>query len=80
MAVLLALLTTYESVVCDDCKVIYSYSLLDFMQGRQTFQRFDKFNAKYNPVGASELRDLYMKTENHISGEYFATIIKVRLW
>lgn len=49
------------------------------MQGRQTFQRFDKFNAKYNPVGASELRDLYMKTENHISGEYFATIIKVRL-
>ncbi len=49
------------------------------MQGRQTFQRFDKFNAKYNPVGASELRDLYMKTENHLSGEYFATIIKVRL-
>uniref|UniRef100_A0A671MWI5 Adenosine monophosphate deaminase 1 (isoform M) n=1 Tax=Sinocyclocheilus anshuiensis TaxID=1608454 RepID=A0A671MWI5_9TELE len=48
-----------------------------FMQGRQTFQRFDKFNAKYNPVGASdELRDLYLKTENHISGEYFATIIK----
>uniref|UniRef100_A0A8C1WKW1 AMP deaminase n=1 Tax=Cyprinus carpio TaxID=7962 RepID=A0A8C1WKW1_CYPCA len=49
---------------------------LDVHAGRQTFQRFDKFNAKYNPVGASELRDLYMKTENHISGEYFATIIK----
>jgi len=48
-----------------------------FLKGRQTFQRFDKFNAKYNPVGASELRDLYMKTENHINGEYFATIIKV---
>lgn len=48
-----------------------------FLKGRQTFQRFDKFNAKYNPVGASELRDLYLKTENHISGEYFATIIKV---
>lgn len=47
------------------------------LKGRQTFQRFDKFNAKYNPVGASELRDLYMKTENHINGEYFATIIKV---
>uniref|UniRef100_A0A673MLD5 AMP deaminase n=1 Tax=Sinocyclocheilus rhinocerous TaxID=307959 RepID=A0A673MLD5_9TELE len=28
------------------------------------------------PVGASELRDLYLKTENHISREYFATIIK----
>lgn len=53
--------------------------MLIFLQGRQTFQRFDKFNAKYNPVGASELRDLYMKTENFIDGEYFATIIKVSL-
>ena len=52
-------------------------SLPLFLKGRQTFQRFDKFNAKYNPVGASELRDLYLKTENHINGEYFATIIKV---
>jgi len=49
---------------------------LDVHAGRQTFQRFDKFNAKYNPVGASELRDLYLKTENKIDGEYFATIIK----
>ncbi|KYO48381.1 suppression of tumorigenicity 5 protein isoform B [Alligator mississippiensis] len=49
---------------------------LDVHAGRQTFQRFDKFNAKYNPVGASELRDLYLKTENAIDGEYFATIIK----
>ncbi|XP_015740669.1 AMP deaminase 1 isoform X3 [Coturnix japonica] len=49
---------------------------LDVHAGRQTFQRFDKFNAKYNPVGASELRDLYLKTENTINGEYFATIIK----
>ncbi|XP_063064756.1 AMP deaminase 1 isoform X2 [Engraulis encrasicolus] len=49
---------------------------LDVHAGRQTFQRFDKFNAKYNPVGASELRDLYLKTENHIDGEYFARIIK----
>lgn len=47
------------------------------MQGRQTFQRFDKFNDKYNPVGASELRDLYLKTDNYINGEYFAAIIKV---
>ncbi|XP_048467801.1 AMP deaminase 1 [Rhincodon typus] len=49
---------------------------LDVHAGRQTFQRFDKFNAKYNPVGASELRDLYLKTENAIEGEYFAHIIK----
>ncbi|XP_032947833.1 AMP deaminase 1 isoform X3 [Rhinolophus ferrumequinum] len=49
---------------------------LDVHAGRQTFQRFDKFNDKYNPVGASELRDLYLKTDNYIAGEYFATIIK----
>ncbi|KAE8606148.1 hypothetical protein XENTR_v10010613 [Xenopus tropicalis] len=49
---------------------------LDVHAGRQTFHRFDKFNAKYNPVGASELRDLYLKTENYIGGEYFARIIK----
>lgn len=49
---------------------------LDVHAGRQTFHRFDKFNSKYNPVGASELRDLYIKTDNHIKGEYFATIIK----
>lgn len=29
-------------------------------------------------MGASELRDLYLKTDNYINGEYFATIIKVR--
>ncbi|KAM5137838.1 AMP deaminase 3 isoform 1-T1 [Mantella aurantiaca] len=49
---------------------------LDVHAGRQTFHRFDKFNAKYNPVGASELRDLYLKTENYLQGEYFARIIK----
>ncbi|CAH2325556.1 AMP deaminase 3 [Pelobates cultripes] len=49
---------------------------LDVHAGRQTFHRFDKFNAKYNPVGASELRDLYLKTDNYIDGEYFARIVK----
>ncbi|KAM6074855.1 AMP deaminase 3 isoform 3-T4 [Chlamydotis macqueenii] len=50
---------------------------LDVHAGRQTFHRFDKFNSKYNPVGASELRDLYLKTENYIGGEYFARMVKV---
>uniref|UniRef100_A0A671RZ39 AMP deaminase n=1 Tax=Sinocyclocheilus anshuiensis TaxID=1608454 RepID=A0A671RZ39_9TELE len=44
--------------------------------GRQTFHRFDKFNSKYNPVGASELREIYLKTDNYIKGEYFARLIK----
>ncbi|XP_060924455.1 AMP deaminase 3 [Limanda limanda] len=49
---------------------------LDVHAGRQTFHRFDKFNSKYNPVGASELREIFLKTDNLISGEYFARIIK----
>ncbi|XP_029009489.1 AMP deaminase 3b isoform X2 [Betta splendens] len=49
---------------------------LDVHAGRQTFHRFDKFNSKYNPVGASELREIYLKTDNFIKGEYFARIIK----
>ncbi|KAB0401247.1 hypothetical protein E2I00_008247, partial [Balaenoptera physalus] len=48
----------------------------DFYNGRQTFHRFDNFNSKYNPVGASELRDLYLKTENYLGGEYFARMVK----
>lgn len=48
------------------------------VQGRQTFHRFDKFNSKYNPVGASELREIYLKTDNYIGGEYFARLIKVK--
>lgn len=47
------------------------------LQGRHTFHRFDKFNAMYNPVGASELREIFLKTDNLMNGEYFARIIKV---
>ncbi|XP_073709753.1 AMP deaminase 3b isoform X2 [Misgurnus anguillicaudatus] len=49
---------------------------LDVHAGRQTFHRFDKFNSKYNPVGANELRDIYLKSDNYIGGEYFARLIK----
>ncbi|KAF7667250.1 hypothetical protein LDENG_00071190 [Lucifuga dentata] len=49
---------------------------LDVHAGRQTFHRFDKFNSKYNPVGANELREIFLKTDNPINGEYFARIIK----
>ncbi|XP_023806621.1 AMP deaminase 3 [Oryzias latipes] len=49
---------------------------LDVHAGRHTFHRFDKFNAKYNPVGANELREIFLKTDNYINGEYFAQIIK----
>ncbi|XP_015915019.2 AMP deaminase 2 isoform X2 [Parasteatoda tepidariorum] len=53
-----------------------SVDMLDVHADRNTFHRFDKFNAKYNPVGESSLREIYLKTDNHIGGKYFASILK----
>ena len=47
-----------------------------FLQDRNTFHRFDKFNAKYNPIGESRLREVFMKTDNMVNGKYFANIVK----
>ena len=48
----------------------------DFAQDRNTFHRFDKFNAKYNPVGESVLREIFIKTDNVVGGKYFAHVLK----
>ncbi|KAF2354251.1 AMP deaminase [Trinorchestia longiramus] len=53
-----------------------SVDMLDMHADRNTFHRFDKFNAKYNPVGESRLREVFLKTDNYIGGRYFANIIK----
>uniref|UniRef100_UPI00358DE4A0 AMP deaminase 2 n=1 Tax=Myxine glutinosa TaxID=7769 RepID=UPI00358DE4A0 len=53
-----------------------SVDVLDVHADRNTFHRFDKFNAKYNPIGQSILRDIFIKTDNLIGGRYFAHIIK----
>jgi len=50
--------------------------MLDVHADRNTFHRFDKFNAKYNPIGESRLREVFMKTDNHIGGKYFGRLIK----
>jgi len=46
-------------------------------QDRNTFHRFDKFNAKYNPIGESQLREVFLKTDNFNNGKYFAELMKV---
>ncbi|XP_047493302.1 AMP deaminase 2-like isoform X4 [Penaeus chinensis] len=53
-----------------------SVDMLDVHADRNTFHRFDKFNAKYNPVGESRLREVFLKTGNHLNGKYFGHIIK----
>lgn len=47
-----------------------SVDTLDMHADRQTFQRFDRFNLKYNPLGESRLREIFLKTDNYIGGKY----------
>lgn len=56
---------------------ITNLSFFDFMQAHtDSFHRFDKFNLKYNPVGESRLRTIFLKTDNDIKGRYLAEITK----
>ncbi|KER23876.1 hypothetical protein T265_14540, partial [Opisthorchis viverrini] len=49
---------------------------LDVHADRNIFHRFDKFNAKYNPIGQSQLREVFLKTDNYMKGTLFAQILK----
>ncbi|ODV91611.1 hypothetical protein CANCADRAFT_29987 [Tortispora caseinolytica NRRL Y-17796] len=53
-----------------------SIDTLDMHAHKDSFHRFDKFNLKYNPVGESRLRTIFLKTDNHIKGRYLAEITK----
>lgn len=53
-----------------------SIDTLDMHAHRDTFHRFDKFNLKYNPMGESRLREIFLKTDNFIQGRYLAEITK----
>lgn len=53
-----------------------SIDTLDMHAHTDTFHRFDKFNLKYNPVGESRLRQIFLKTDNDIQGRYLAEITK----
>lgn len=53
-----------------------SVDTLDVHADCNTFHRFDKFNAKYNPIGQSRLREIFLKTDNYQEGRYMGTIMK----
>ncbi|KAJ2832914.1 AMP deaminase [Coemansia furcata] len=53
-----------------------SIDTLDMHAHQGAYHRFDKFNLKYNPIGESRLREIFMKTDNFINGEFFAQITK----
>ena len=53
-----------------------SIDTLDMHAHKDSFHRFDKFNLKYNPIGESRLRTVFLKTDNDIQGRYLAEITR----
>ncbi|TDL22174.1 AMP deaminase [Rickenella mellea] len=53
-----------------------SIDTLDMHAHLDSFHRFDKFNLKYNPIGESRLREIFLKTDNFIQGRYLAELTK----
>ncbi|KAK5111058.1 putative zinc finger protein [Meristemomyces frigidus] len=53
-----------------------SIDTLDMHAHTDSFHRFDKFNLKYNPVGESRLRTIFLKTDNLLQGRYLAELTK----
>lgn len=53
-----------------------SIDTLDMHAHQDSFHRFDKFNLKYNPIGESRLREIFLKTDNYIQGRYLAELTR----
>uniref|UniRef100_V5GSF1 AMP deaminase n=2 Tax=Kalmanozyma brasiliensis (strain GHG001) TaxID=1365824 RepID=V5GSF1_KALBG len=53
-----------------------SIDTLDMHAHQDAFHRFDKFNLKYNPMGESRLREIFLKTDNYVKGRYLAELTK----
>jgi len=53
-----------------------AYSLnvdsLDVQADAHTFQRFDNFNSKYSPLGQTDLRNIFLGSENETGGRFLA--------
>jgi len=46
------------------------------MHAHKTFKRFDRFNQKYNPIGQSRLRTVFLKYDNYMKGRYLAELTR----
>jgi len=63
--------------VCDKLRIEkkeLSLDALNVQADRAIFQRFDRFNSKYSPLGQPLLRSIFLKTDNCIGGRYMAEI------
>lgn len=59
-----------EHLTIDAFNVLADYSV---------YQRFDNFNSKYSPFRLAKMRQIFLKTNNHIKGRYFAELTKLVL-
>ena len=71
---LMSLEDVFKSIKLDAYDL--SIDTLDMHAHTDSFHRFDKFNLKYNPIGESRLRTIFLKTDNHIQGKYLAEITR----
>jgi len=53
-----------------------SIDTLDMHAHTDSFHRFDKFNLKYNPIGESRLREIFLKTDNYTQGKFLAEVTR----
>ena len=58
------------------CRYDLNVDTLDMHADKNTFHRFDRFNLKYNPAGQSRLREIFLKTDNLVSGQYLAEVTR----
>lgn len=53
-----------------------SLDKLNVLADKTTLHRFDRFNAKYSPMGEPLLRMVFLKTDNFMKGRYLAELTK----
>ncbi|ORX92910.1 AMP deaminase [Basidiobolus meristosporus CBS 931.73] len=53
-----------------------SIDTLDMHAHADYFHRYDKFDLKYNPIGESRLREIFLNTDNKIRGSYLAELTR----
>jgi AMP deaminase len=66
---------TLDMHVCSSWLVCHHQTNM-YQAHTDSFHRFDKFNLKYNPIGESRLRTIFLKTDNYIKGRYLAEITR----
>ena len=49
-------------------KHMINMNFLDVQADHTIFNRFDRFNQKYNPMGMPLLREIFLKSDNFING------------